>query len=80
MSCETRKRLEDETRKWLDRIGKVGMEGDKWMTENIRAYVSDAEYFLGKGDLVRAFEAVIWAWAWYEIGREIGRIRDRNEG
>jgi hypothetical protein len=23
---------------------------------------------MDKGDLIRAFESVIWAWAWMEIG------------
>jgi len=39
---------------------------------NINAYISDSEYFLKKGDLVRAFECVVWAWAWLEIGLDIG--------
>ncbi|PKM91965.1 MAG: DUF357 domain-containing protein, partial [Euryarchaeota archaeon HGW-Euryarchaeota-1] len=29
-------------------------------------------YFLEKGDFVRAFEAIIWAWAWIEIGEKEG--------
>jgi hypothetical protein len=39
--------------------------------KNINAYIKDCKYFLGRGDLIRAFEAVIWAWAWLEIGKEL---------
>jgi hypothetical protein len=45
--------------------------------DNIKAYISDTEYFLKKGDLIRAFECVVWAWAWMEIGIEIGKIYDK---
>jgi len=40
---------------------------DKEALKNIDAYLSDSKYFLEKNDLIRAFEAVIWAWAWMEI-------------
>jgi hypothetical protein len=40
------------------------------MLENISSYLSDSHYFLKQNDLIRAFEAVIWAWAWMEIGLE----------
>jgi len=46
---------------------------------NIRAYVSDSKYFLSKNDLVRAFECVVWAWAWLEIGMDLGIIRSRSQ-
>lgn len=67
--------LKEETLKWLEKIeserfrpaGSKGKEFEK----NIKAYISDCNYFLEKNDLVRAFEAVVWAWAWIEIGREM---------
>ena len=69
--------LRAETEKWLLRAEKAmetvstqGVEGDRF-SANIEAYISDSRYFLGKGDLIRAFEAVIWAWAWIEIGRDV---------
>ena len=41
--------------------------------KNIRAYISDADYFTyKKKDYVLGFEAIIWAWAWLEIGKHIG--------
>lgn len=65
--------LEKETKKWLgkikERINRI--DGDKKFLENIKAYISDSEYFLSTSDFIRAFECVIWAWAWLEIGVEI---------
>lgn len=62
--------LREETRKWLlkaeDLLCKVS--GDKRFLENVSAYIHDSHYFMEKGDLIRAFESVIWAWAWMEIG------------
>ena len=43
--------------------------------ENISAYLSDSHYFLEQKDLIRAFEAVIWAWAWMEIGMDEGLLQ-----
>lgn len=50
------------------------MEGDKRFLENIKAYTSDSEFFIMKSDFIRAFECVIWAWAWLEIGLELGKL------
>ncbi|MCS7129804.1 MAG: DUF357 domain-containing protein [Archaeoglobaceae archaeon] len=50
------------------------MEGDKRFLDNIKAYASDAEFFLSRSDLIRAFECVIWAWAWLEIGLELEKL------
>ena len=76
--------LRKETEKWLGRIkkilGKVELldEGKKNMIENVHAYVKDCEYFLGRNDLVRAFESVIWAWAWLEILKELGVVNTNS--
>ena len=50
------------------------LSGDEDMLENMSAYLSDSHYFLEQDDLIRAFEAVIWAWAWMEIGLEKGLL------
>ncbi len=73
--------LRRETLKWLDRIEKEasGIDGDEEIVENIRAYMSDSRHFLGKGDMLRAFEAVVWAWAWLEIGMRKGLLRSGNK-
>ncbi len=68
--------LKQETEKWLERIKtKIKhVDGDRKFIENIKAYISDSEYFMSTSDLIRAFECVIWAWAWLEIGLEIGML------
>lgn len=69
--------LRAETEKWLVRADErlSRCRGDERFLSNIKAYISDSKYFLGRGDLIRAFEAVIWAWAWLEIGEELERIK-----
>ena len=66
--------LKFETEKWLGKLENLDIRGDGEFTENIKAYISDARYFMENGDMVRAFEAVIWAWAWYEIGEKLGKL------
>lgn len=69
--------LRHETTKWLERLEKekggvkvLNSKGQEFMN-NIKAYTSDSKYFLDKGDLIRAFECVVWAWAWLEIGFDL---------
>ena len=78
------KELKGETEKWLGKI-REEMRGaevlDKereGLLENIRAYVKDCNYFLGKNDLIRAFESVVWAWSWLEILKELKLLKVRN--
>jgi len=70
--------LKNETLKWLKRIEMRmrGVDGDREFMENIRAYISDSSYFLDKGDLIRAFECVVWAWAWLEIGLRVRKLHE----
>ena len=69
--------LGSETLKWLGKaehlFGRISPKDNRF-AENIAAYISDSRHFLDNGDLIRAFEAVIWAWAWIEIGKEIGLL------
>ena len=64
--------LSIETVKWQEKAESLfgQLSGDERMLENISSYLSDSHYFLKQNDLIRAFEAVIWAWAWMEIGLE----------
>lgn len=77
MSGDLESDLKGETLKWLvkaeELFGRISPK-DKRFAENIAAYLSDSRHFLNNGDLIRAFEAVIWAWAWMEIGKEIGLL------
>lgn len=69
--------LREETEKWLvkakDRRKRIRSSSPHM--KNIDAYLSDSEYFLSKQDMLRAFEAVIWAWAWIEILEELGQLK-----
>lgn len=69
--------LRAETVKWQKKAEDLyeKVSGDGEFRENICAYIRDCQYFLEKGDLIRAFEAVIWAWAWMEIGLEKGLLQ-----
>lgn len=76
----TDERLRDQTDTWrgrldraLDEANAADERGHRFL-ENIRAYRSDCVHFEEEGDLVRAFEAIVWAWAWLEIGADIGAI------
>ncbi len=70
-----------ETKKWLERIEherpKIVLvdKTKKDFLENIDAYIKDAKHFMDKGDFIRAFEAIIWAYSWLEIGERIGIIK-----
>ncbi len=78
MSEDLAEDLRAETLKWLTRAEDLfcKLTGEKQFLENISAYLSDSRHFLDKGDLIRAFEAVVWAWAWMEIGLERGMLRE----
>ncbi len=76
--------LKRETLKWLERAEKriktlkaEEVRGKKFL-ENVNAYIQDSRWFLEKGDLVRAFECVVWAWAWIEIGEDTGILSESS--
>jgi hypothetical protein len=70
--------LIQETEKWLkkieNKIDELSDKSDSNFVNNIKAYIHDSKYFMKKGDLIRAFECVVWAWAWLEIGELTNRI------
>jgi hypothetical protein len=72
------KNLEHEIDKWTaklkDVIGEMSADNE-YFTKNIIAYMNDSAHFRKQGDLVRSFEAIVWAWAFYTIGKEIGEIK-----
>lgn len=72
--------LEQETEKWHEKL-RVRMkqvaatdEAGEDLLENAQAYHDDADHFRAEGDLVRAFESVVWAWSWIEIGERLGHL------
>ncbi len=60
------KRLDDS----LLNIQPSGERGIK-MLQNIHAYRNDSKHFLERGDMIKSFECLIWAWAILELGREL---------
>lgn len=84
MSAESR--LKEEIAKWsarlsdeLSKIRSFDETGEK-MKGNIEAYYKDSEHFFIEGDLVKSFECLVWAWAWLEIGVQLGHlVQDKNE-
>ncbi len=76
---DTEKELKTETEKWLSKIEKEmprvrETPKNKDFIKNIKAYISDCKHFAKEGKLVLAFEAVVWAWAWLQILRELKMI------
>ena len=72
--------LQMETLKWLEKAEALycQVSGDEHFLENVSAYIRDSHYFLEKKDLIRAFVAVIWAWAWMEIGLEKDLLQQKE--
>ena len=72
--------LLSETVKWQGKAQDLyeNISGEEEFMENISAYIQDCQYFLDRGDLIRAFEAIIWAWAWMEIGLQKEILRHKR--
>jgi hypothetical protein len=74
-------KLSKEIEKWtckLDEIlptTKSSSDEGKDLIEDIKAYSKDSEYFLEKGDLIKSFECLIWAWALLEIGKRFRYLK-----
>ena len=73
-------RLEEEIDKWtaklepaLETAEAIDSNGQE-LLDNAGAYLKDSKHFKEKGDLIRAFEALIWAWAYVEIGANLNLI------
>ncbi|MBW6451103.1 MAG: DUF357 domain-containing protein [DPANN group archaeon] len=77
---DTEKQLISETLKWLEKAKAISSDAKSMdvkgsdFLKNVNAYIKDTDYFLDKKDYVRAFEAVIWAWSWLEIGKDQGIV------
>lgn len=73
---QTEKMLKDikEKRKNIHII-----EEKKELLRNLDAYISDTQHFIDKQDLIRAFEAVVYAWGILETLEHAGIIYPRNE-
>jgi len=58
----------------LTDIHPSGERGAK-MLVNVRAYREDSRHFLSRGDLIKSFECLVWAWAILETGKELGHLK-----
>ena len=77
--------LKGETDKWLAKLkeayssfsptGKLPETDLKPIRDNLEAYIKDARYFMEKGDLIRAFEAVVYAWGLLEACQHLGLVK-----
>ena len=77
--------LREETEKWLARLekayaaftptGRLPEKDIRPVRQNIEAYIRDSRYFLDKGDLVRAFEAVVYAWGLLEACQHLRLVK-----
>ncbi len=73
---KTQEKLEQETRKWLERLEERVEERDEDVEqmENVLAYKQDTYHFLEEEDYIRAWEAVIYAWGILETLERIGKF------
>lgn len=71
---KTEEKLKNEAEKWFKKAKekriKLKTSNKKYekFLENIDAYLVDYKYFLVENKFIEAFEAVVWAWGWIEIG------------
>lgn len=73
---KTQEKLEEETEKWLEKLGEEleGLDRDVDQMENVLAYRDDTRHFLDEGDYIRAWEAVIYAWGILETLQRLGKF------
>ena len=78
---KTAEDLKKETEKWLSKLRKerplvknAGTKEVRACLKNLDAYIKDTSHFLEKGDFVRAFEAVIYAWGILETLERLGLV------
>ncbi len=76
-------RLEEEIEKWSEKLDKKLSKVDyvddsgEWLLENAEAYRQDFGHFMKNDDLIKAYEALIWSWAFIEIGEELNHISEK---
>ncbi|MBI4896471.1 MAG: DUF357 domain-containing protein [Candidatus Aenigmarchaeota archaeon] len=76
--------LEQEIDKWTQRIHVkrktvvVLDQAQEHLLNNIDAYIADSKHFLEKKDMIRSFEALVWAWSWIEILEELGVLMSKT--
>ena len=74
--------LKRETNKWIEKLEKISFsartkKGEEYK-ENIESYIKDSKHFFKQKDYVKAFEAIIWAWAFFEISLDLKLLELKN--
>ncbi len=54
----------------VERVEVVDNRGIEIFT-NMKSYIADSQHFLKAGNLIKSFEAILWAWAILELGEEL---------
>ena len=76
--------LEKETRAWLMKLEKemehaqkhsIREKGIRNEMKNVHAYIADCKHFLEQRDMVRAFEAVMYAWGMFDTLARTGFVK-----
>jgi len=75
---ETQQKLEQETKKWLEKLESAldGKDKEVEQMENVLAYKEDTKHFLDEEDYIRAWESVIYAWGILETLERIGKFQE----
>lgn len=75
---ETQEKLEEKTRKWLQKLEDRVEERDESVEqmENVTAYRDDTRHFLKEEDYIRAWESVIYAWGILETLERLGKFEE----
>ncbi len=73
---KTQEKLEEETRKWLEKLENRIDDRDSHVEqmENVEAYRDDTYHFLAEEDYIRAWESVIYAWGILETLERLGKF------
>lgn len=73
---KTQEKLENETKKWLDKLEErlEDKSEDVEQMENVLAYKEDTKHFLEEKDYIRAWESVIYAWGILETLERLGKF------
>lgn len=77
---KTQEKLEEETKKWLEKLNTRLKDCDKSVDqmENVLAYRDDTTHFLDKNDYIRAWESVIYAWGILETLERLGKFKEKE--
>jgi hypothetical protein len=80
---DTARQLEQETLKWMKKLEaelrslqEPPAPQARDEMKNVRAYLSDCKHFLEKKDFLRAFEAIVYAWAIWDVLHRCELIKD----